>query len=315
MKLQKLLKGRRPESSLILLDGNTLHMDRIPFRTPVSAGHDHLQQPASTSRILRPAHMDVLFGRGKPYQSHPGNNRLHEVVELCKDRYSQARRHVKTEIAQEIVDYIKVGCTVPGRFLKRVEGDGTWAEVSDDVARDKVSHALRGKPRKDEKGIGEKRCNSHAGDTLAELKNTKRSAYDQEAASSAAIADASLQQAAKKRRTEDIELDLLALASRGSNGMMRHFGTSAVAGHVNSGRVASSSTSTGIGSVILPLDLHFQRVAAALTERHLTMELSLRGLLHPPVASNPFTRNELSIQSTTFLQSLRNNGHARVQWY
>lgn len=100
-------------------------------------------------RIIQPSRFDVLFGRGKPYQGHAGNIRLHKVVDLYKPRYSQARRHEKTEIAEEIVQFIKAGGAKAGRFLKRVENEEAWVEVSDSIARDKVSHALRGKPRKD----------------------------------------------------------------------------------------------------------------------------------------------------------------------
>lgn len=103
-------------------------------------------------RIAQPTRFDVLLGRGKPYQGHAGNIRLHKVVDLYKPRYSQARRHEKTEIAEEIVQFIKTpgGASKPaGRFLKRVENEELWVEVTDAIARDKVSHALRGKPRKE----------------------------------------------------------------------------------------------------------------------------------------------------------------------
>lgn len=105
-------------------------------------------------RISQPSRFDVLFGRGKPYQGHAGNIRLHKIVDLYKPRYSQARRHEKTEIAEEIVQFIKsAGANnnnnKPGRFLKRMENEEAWVEVSDSIARDKVSHALRGKTRKE----------------------------------------------------------------------------------------------------------------------------------------------------------------------
>ena len=99
----------------------------------------------------------VLFGRGKPYQGHSGNIRLHKVVDLYKARYSQARRHEKTEIAEEIVQFIKSSTgdsKQQGRFLKKVDNEEAWVEVSDSVARDKVSHAPRGKPRKEAEGKG-----------------------------------------------------------------------------------------------------------------------------------------------------------------
>lgn len=105
---------------------------------------------ASDGTIVKPTKFDVLFGRGKPYQGHSGNIRLHKVVDVYKPRYSQARRHVKTEIAEEIVQFIKGGGEKSGRFLKRTEGEDAWVEVSDTIARDKVSHALRGKSRHSE---------------------------------------------------------------------------------------------------------------------------------------------------------------------
>jgi hypothetical protein len=105
---------------------------------------------AGDGTIDNPSKFDVLFGRGKPYQGHSGNIRLHKVVDVYKPRYSQARRHVKTEIAEEIVQFIKGGGEKSGRFLKRTEGEDAWVEVSDTIARDKVSHALRGKSRHSE---------------------------------------------------------------------------------------------------------------------------------------------------------------------
>jgi hypothetical protein len=103
-------------------------------------------------KISTPARLDVLFGRGKPYQSHFGNIRLHKFVKRQKERYTTARRHEKLTIATEVVRSIKFAGQEPARFLKRsTEGD-YWVEVSDFVARQKVGHALRGKPRGKKKG-------------------------------------------------------------------------------------------------------------------------------------------------------------------
>eukprot|EP00934_Nitzschia_sp_Nitz4_P008777 Nitzschia sp. Nitz4//scaffold17_size182527//76857//77714//NITZ4_001850-RA/size182527-processed-gene-0.51-mRNA-1//-1//CDS//3329539328//8767//frame0 len=123
-------------------------------------------------RISQPSKFDILFGRGKPFQGHAGNIRLHKVVDLYKPRYSQARRHEKTEIAEEIVQFVKTGGAKAGRFLKRLENEEVWVEVSDSVARDKVSHALRGKPRKESnKGL-------QSQGMLEELLSAKRSLGD-----------------------------------------------------------------------------------------------------------------------------------------
>jgi len=148
MKLQKLLNGRSPEQaskSTGKLTSPIPESSMIPKRTELEA-----DKATESSKILQPTQFDVLFGRGKPYQGHAGNIRLHKVVDLYKTRYSKARRHEKTEIAEEIVQFVKNGGAKAGRFLKRLEGEESWVEVSDSIARDKVSHALRGKPRKEE---------------------------------------------------------------------------------------------------------------------------------------------------------------------
>lgn len=101
---------------------------------------------ASEEKIRKPAQFDVLFGRGKPYQGHPGNIRLHKIVDVYRSRYTRARRYDKFAIAEDIVRNIQAPPEF-GRFLKRAEGEDYWEKVSDPVAREKVSHALRGKPR------------------------------------------------------------------------------------------------------------------------------------------------------------------------
>ena len=89
-------------------------------------------------KISKPSSFDVLFGRGKPYQGHEGNIRLHKIVNVHKERYLKSRRDDKFAIAEEIVQYIKQGGDGSdgskskkqrGRFLKRVDGEEYWVEV------------------------------------------------------------------------------------------------------------------------------------------------------------------------------------------
>ena len=105
-----------------------------------------------TGRITTPTEFDVLFGRGKPYQMHPGNLRLHSVVKRHKDRYTNARRHEKLAIATEVVNLIKNGGPKPARFLKLASGGSYWVEQTTKRATEKVGHALRGKPRSRRRG-------------------------------------------------------------------------------------------------------------------------------------------------------------------
>jgi hypothetical protein len=75
---------------------------------------------------------------------------LRNIVARFKDRYADARREDKATIADEIVRIIALGENGQrARFLKRETEDDpdSWVEVSSLVARDKVSHALRCKPK------------------------------------------------------------------------------------------------------------------------------------------------------------------------
>jgi hypothetical protein len=102
------------------------------------------QEDIEAKRIHYPLPNDVLLGRGRPYQEYAGNQRLAMVVELNRDKYQQAtKRFEKTCTSLDVVKFIQES---KGRFLHRTpEG---WEEVSDFVARDKVSHSFRTKPVK-----------------------------------------------------------------------------------------------------------------------------------------------------------------------
>jgi hypothetical protein len=89
---------------------------------------------------------DVLCGKGKPIQKHPGNTLLRLLIDQNCNRYNKAPRREKRAIANEIVQGIKSNIgKLPGRFLRfceSAEQEG-WSEVSDAAAIDKVSHCFR----------------------------------------------------------------------------------------------------------------------------------------------------------------------------
>jgi hypothetical protein len=92
----------------------------------------------TSNRIVVPGTHDVLLGRGKPLQKHPGNLRYHHIIESFEDRYESAMKLEKTNIAKEIVQKIK---DAKGRFLK--QDSAGWVEIDDAAARYKVSHTFR----------------------------------------------------------------------------------------------------------------------------------------------------------------------------
>lgn len=91
--------------------------------------------------IDAPTDKDVLCGRGKPIQHHPGNRRFLEIVQVHRDSYQNApSRADKRRITFDIISTIRKS---GGRFLQLDPATGKYQDVGDDLARDKVSHALR----------------------------------------------------------------------------------------------------------------------------------------------------------------------------
>ena len=93
---------------------------------------------------LLPSHLDILFGRGKPVQEHPGNLALNVLVEEMAPAYAKCKGKIqKMDLTQRIVLDIKAK---GGRFIKQMDnnsGAGIWIEVDDETARSKVSHTFR----------------------------------------------------------------------------------------------------------------------------------------------------------------------------
>jgi hypothetical protein len=118
----------------------------------------HRSSPANTTQFAmysttRPTQKDVLLGRGKPYQNHPGNVNMRRLAMLYKDRYSQAHRDSRSGISMELVDRL---LATGAHFLKRVvnvtdcqsTSDGrdaieTWEDASLTEACEKIGHVLR----------------------------------------------------------------------------------------------------------------------------------------------------------------------------
>jgi hypothetical protein len=114
----------------------------------------------SFSGIELPGRNDVLLGKGRPIQEHPGNLRLHDLVRLYMDEYNQANRNGgRTIVTQKIIHDVMFPSSNDlmdsvtnraegGRFLKRRDDNlksGWWEEVTDEeVVFEKVSNAIRG---------------------------------------------------------------------------------------------------------------------------------------------------------------------------
>jgi len=108
------------------------------------------EEEARSGVILHPNEMDVLCGRGRPYQDFPGNLRVGRIVDQHVAQYLETHeRLTKTMIAISIVKNVQ---TFGGRFLAR--RDDGWELASDKVARGKISQALRVRTLKKIRGEG-----------------------------------------------------------------------------------------------------------------------------------------------------------------
>lgn len=117
---------------------NTNHNHNEPLITDLSTPlHHHFAQGAG---VKEPRPTDVICGRGKMTASHPANRRFRELVDSHKASYQNSkRRDEKTRITCELVDKLRG----EGRFVLFDPTTKLWHEVSEEYAREKVSHSLR----------------------------------------------------------------------------------------------------------------------------------------------------------------------------
>jgi hypothetical protein len=130
--------------------------------------------------IVTPSRYDILFGRGRAVMEHPGNLRLLLLVGEKMPSYNAANKEAKTGLTVAVVQILKGRSS---RFLKKNDS-GVWEEVTDALARNKVSHAFR-TMRQSAMRNQEKKQTSTQGRQGAVAKNIMR-LHEQPADSSAA---------------------------------------------------------------------------------------------------------------------------------
>ena len=94
----------------------------------------------NAERVDKVGKMDVIFGRGKGLQKHPGNKRMRSIIDRYKVEYHAAKRAEKKDLVVQVYNEIVEGGV---RFLKKLDDENTWIVVDEPVAMEKVSHTLR----------------------------------------------------------------------------------------------------------------------------------------------------------------------------
>eukprot|EP00980_Cylindrotheca_fusiformis_P016375 scaffold4880_cov106-Cylindrotheca_fusiformis.AAC.9 len=97
------------------------------------------QTTSADDYVILPTHTDVLLGRGKPIQNHPGNLRVSLIVESLLQEYDGSEKRLsKKQLAAKAVDRMK-GAGV--RFLTKCK-EG-WKVAPDSLARERVISNFR----------------------------------------------------------------------------------------------------------------------------------------------------------------------------
>lgn len=97
-----------------------------------------------TEPFEQPELNDVLCGKDKTYGIHPGNQKFRAMIDSFAEVYKgNHSKQDKMKITRTIVTAMKQRYNT--RFIKRVKLNeiDMWEQISDAIARDKVSHALR----------------------------------------------------------------------------------------------------------------------------------------------------------------------------
>eukprot|EP00527_Entomoneis_sp_CCMP2396_P005542 CAMPEP_0198144878 /NCGR_PEP_ID=MMETSP1443-20131203/19171_1 /TAXON_ID=186043 /ORGANISM="Entomoneis sp., Strain CCMP2396" /LENGTH=285 /DNA_ID=CAMNT_0043808363 /DNA_START=164 /DNA_END=1021 /DNA_ORIENTATION=- len=94
----------------------------------------------SLPATYQPGEFDVCCGRGKRHWNAVGNVRFRKIIQSSVERYMDApSKNDKTAVVVSIVDDIR---HFGGNFLKE-DLIGSWYDIGDPQAREKVGHSLR----------------------------------------------------------------------------------------------------------------------------------------------------------------------------
>ena len=151
--------GKRTEFMYTLLSFG-LPVDCIPYSESGSIKKTHLNRwiamciardkalacGGAFSGVGLPARNDILHGKGKTIQNHPGNVHLRLLVESNIDEYHAAYNQVdKMKVVYKVFSEIQASSC---RFLEK-DNDGWWRESLDGDAMDKVRMLFQRTNRKE----------------------------------------------------------------------------------------------------------------------------------------------------------------------
>ena len=118
------------ESEELLFSSEAPLSNREDSRSPIAS-------PAGIV-VVEPTHKDVLLGRGKASQNHPGNVRFREILARYQEEYNNTPRYKRVDTPKEITRFLLEDGV---RFLQRV--DNGWLECDASEAEKRVKQLFR----------------------------------------------------------------------------------------------------------------------------------------------------------------------------
>lgn len=94
----------------------------------------------NAERVHKLRKKDIIFGRGRGFQNHPGNERMRDIIEKYKTQYHSLNRDGKRKLVEAVHTEITEG---GARFLKKLDNEQAWVVVDLPIALQKVSHTMR----------------------------------------------------------------------------------------------------------------------------------------------------------------------------
>ena len=92
---------------------------------------------------IYPSTCDVLFGKGKGIDNHPGNKKYRALISSLANEYDDADKNQKNILAAKVKDEIHA---LNGRFLS-LQGN-EYAIETEKKIRDKIKQAFRDRIKK-----------------------------------------------------------------------------------------------------------------------------------------------------------------------
>ncbi|CAJ1954555.1 unnamed protein product [Cylindrotheca closterium] len=99
------------------------------------------------TKATAPRQNDIILGRGKGTQNHPGNMRMRKTLSQYRKQYIEAKHGVKQCVVKEAYHVLVQGDV---RFL-RLDKEDKWVLVDKETALLKVGHCLRGATKKEQR--------------------------------------------------------------------------------------------------------------------------------------------------------------------